>query len=138
SFRDSKLCDNCGQLFSSDADVCRNCGHKRQSSAEMREEMILNAKEDVRVSVFNKLQDHNEVHRDELPKGLERLSNRTAAGVVELEEFLNFVKGYEARQDNFYKSPLAENAENEVLQWRTFEEADLDNSGTMEAAGLQK
>lgn len=36
----------------------------------------------------------------------------------ELEEFLNFVKGYEARQDNFYKSPLAENAENEVLQWR--------------------
>jgi hypothetical protein len=25
SFRDSKLCDNCGQLFSSDADVCRNC-----------------------------------------------------------------------------------------------------------------
>ena len=36
----------------------------------------------------------------------------------ELEEFLNFVKGYEARQDNFYKSPLArQDAENEVLQW---------------------
>lgn len=136
SFRDSKLCDNCGQLFSSDADACRNCGHKRQSSAEMREEMILNAKEDVRVSVFNKLQDHNEVHRDELPKGLElcgfvgirqswvdsACDAITKYSTLELEEFLNFVKGYEARQDNFYKS--------------TFEEADLDNSGTMEAGEL--
>lgn len=137
SFRDGKICDNCGQLFSSDVpDVCRNCGHKRQSSAEMREEMILNAKEDVRVSVFNKLQDHNEVHRDELPKGLElcgfvgirqswvdsACDGITKYSTLELEEFLNFVKGYEARQDNFYKS--------------TFEEADLDNSGTMEAGEL--
>ena len=27
-----------------------------------------------RLEVFNKLQDHNEVHRDELPKGLEHFS----------------------------------------------------------------
>lgn len=37
----------------------------------------------------------------------------------ELEEFLNFVKGYEARQDNFYKSPLAENRWKRARkQWR--------------------
>ena len=37
----------------------------------------------------------------------------------ELEEFLNFVKGYEARQDNFYKSPLAENRwKRGRKQWR--------------------
>jgi len=41
---------------------------------------------------------------------------------LEVDEFLSFVRSYEGLQDNFYKS--------------TFEEADLDNSGTMEAGEL--
>ncbi|CAK9061954.1 unnamed protein product, partial [Durusdinium trenchii] len=133
----NKICLSCGYVFLSETvETCRNCGQKRQTLAEMRKEMILNAKEDVRVSVFNKLQDHNEIHRDELSKGLElcgfvgireawvetACDAITKYSTLELEEFLSVVRGYEAIQDKFYKS--------------TFEEADLDNSGTMEAVEL--
>ncbi|CAJ1387692.1 unnamed protein product [Effrenium voratum] len=114
---------------------CRSCGQKRQTQAEMRKTMILTAKEDLRVSVFKKLQEHNEIHRDELPKGLELCGfvvrtdwvtsiceSITKYSTLELEEFLELVRAYEANQDNAYK----------VM----FEEADLDQSGTMEAAEL--
>jgi len=136
SFQDGKLCQ-CGQLFTAESpDLCKHCGSKRQSSAELRQNMISNAKEDVRVSVFNKLQDHNEVHRDDLAKGLElcgfvgireawvesACEANSKYSTLEVDEFLSFVRSYEGLQDNFYKS--------------TFEEADLDNSGTMEAGEL--
>lgn len=93
-------------------------------------------KDHVRAEVFGKLQEQGQVFCDELPRGLELCgfvgikkewvqSERdkvTKSATMELEEFLEFVKGYEVLQEKAHKD--------------AFLEADLDQSGTVESAEL--
>ncbi|CAE7554115.1 CAM53 [Symbiodinium natans] len=132
-----RVCTGCGAPAAADGESCRRCGHKRPpagASSTARASMITT--EDVRADVFGKLQEHGEVHCDELPRGLELCGfvgikkewvqsvcdSVTKYSTLELEEFLEFVRGYESLQERAYKE--------------AFEEADLDRSGTVESAEL--
>ncbi|CAE7270485.1 Shprh, partial [Symbiodinium pilosum] len=132
----SRACAACGASTAPDADSCRRCGHKRPAGTVSVARASMITTEDVRADVFGKLQEHGELHCDELPRGLELCGfvgikkewvqsvrdSVTKYSTLELEEFLEFVRGYEALQEKAYKE--------------AFEEADLDRSGTVESAEL--
>eukprot|EP00441_Pelagodinium_beii_P043394 CAMPEP_0197627016 /NCGR_PEP_ID=MMETSP1338-20131121/5749_1 /TAXON_ID=43686 ORGANISM="Pelagodinium beii, Strain RCC1491" /NCGR_SAMPLE_ID=MMETSP1338 /ASSEMBLY_ACC=CAM_ASM_000754 /LENGTH=1038 /DNA_ID=CAMNT_0043197627 /DNA_START=1 /DNA_END=3117 /DNA_ORIENTATION=- len=92
--------------------------------------------EDVWISIFKKLQDHNEIHNDDLPRALE-LSGFAAVqrkwvddifwgmseySTIEIDDYLRFMKMYQTKQHKEYEI--------------AFRACDEDGSGFVESAEL--